>query len=73
MAQKYTEKNVDQIKAQILMGSTITRHSREIMEDGTSMYNYGVPTMTIGGTKDGMMRISRIAESYWHSHVNINA
>lgn len=72
MAQKYTEKNVDQIKAQILMGSTITRHAREIMNDGTSMYNYGVPTMTIGGTKDGMMRISRIAESYWHSHVNIN-
>lgn len=28
--------------------------------------------MTIGGTKDGLMRITRIAESFWHSELNIN-
>ena len=28
--------------------------------------------MTIGGTKDGLMRISRIAESYWHQVTNID-
>lgn len=72
VAQKYTEGNADQIKAQVLMGSTLTRETRGLESDGTSIYNYGVPTMTIGGTKDGMMRISRIAESYWHSTVNIN-
>jgi hypothetical protein len=32
-----------------------------------------VPTLTIGGTKDGLMRVSRVAESYWHSYTNIEA
>jgi hypothetical protein len=54
------------------MGSTLTRGNRSILDDGTSEYNYGVPTITIGGTKDGLMRITRIAESFWHSEININ-
>lgn len=53
------------------MGATITRDHREINSDGTSKFDYNVPTLTLGGTKDGMMRISRIAESFWHSEVNI--
>jgi hypothetical protein len=32
-----------------------------------------VPTLTIGGTKDGIARISRIAESFWHQHENIES
>jgi len=28
--------------------------------------------MALGGTKDGLMRISRVAESFWHSNININ-
>lgn len=55
------------------MGSVLTRDQRKINSDGTSLYDYSVPTLTIGGTKDGMMRISRVAESFWHSHINIEA
>lgn len=55
------------------MGSVLTRDKRSINDDGTSIYNYKVPTLTIGGTKDGLMRISRMAESFWHSHINIES
>jgi len=53
------------------MGSVLTRDNRSIQADGTSKFNYKVPTLTIGGTKDGLMRISRVAESFWHAHDNI--
>lgn len=53
------------------MGSVLTRDHRSIEADGTSKFNYNVPTLTIGGTKDGLMRISRVAESFWHAHDNI--
>ena len=55
------------------MGSTLTRDKRSISDDGSTHFDYGVPTMTIGGTKDGLMRISRIAESFWHSEKNIDS
>ena len=55
------------------MGSVLTRDQRSINADGTSHYDYKVPTLTIGGTKDGLMRVSRVAESFWHSHLNINS
>jgi len=70
MAQQYSNGN-NGIKAQILMGSVLTRDHRSIQPDGTSKFNYKVPTLTIGGTKDGLMRISRVAESFWHAHENI--
>jgi hypothetical protein len=73
MAQQYSNKHSDTFKAQILMGSTLTRDNLSISDDGSSHYDYKVPTLTIGGTKDGLMRISRIAENFWHSHVNINS
>jgi hypothetical protein len=31
-----------------------------------------MPTLTIGGTKDGLMRVTRVAESYWHQITNID-
>lgn len=34
---------------------------------------FNVPTLTIGGTKDGFTRISRVAEQYWHQVKNINS
>jgi len=55
------------------MGSVLTRDKRSIQADGTTHYDYPVPTLTIGGTKDGLMRISRVAESYWHSYTNIES
>ncbi len=53
------------------MGSVLTREKRVINPDGTTKYNYPVPTLSIGGTKDGLLRISRLAEAFWHSNENI--
>ena len=71
MAQGYSESNSDLVRAQVLMGSVLTREKRSINADGTSKFDYSVPTMTVGGTKDGLMRISRVSESFWHAHENI--
>jgi len=72
MAQGYTADNADKIKAQVLMGSVLTRDKRSIDTDGTTVFDYGVPTMAIGGSKDGLMRMSRVAESFWHTNMNVN-
>merc|ERR1719285_1569126 len=72
MSQNYVNSHKDIIKGQFLMGSVLTRDKRKIQKNGTSHYNYDVPTLTIGGTKDGLMRISRVAEAFWHSYVNID-
>jgi hypothetical protein len=71
MAQGYTKDNADTVKAQVLMGSVLTRDKRSIDADGNTIIDYPVPTLTVGGTKDGLMRISRVSEAFWHSHINI--
>lgn len=58
-------------QGQILMSSALTRDKRSIQEDGMSLFTTDTPTLTIGGSKDGLMRITRIAESYWHQITNI--
>lgn len=73
MAQGYTKSNSDTVKAQVLMGAVLTRDQRSINADGTSNIDYPVPTLTVGGTKDGLMRISRVSEAFWHSHINIES
>ena len=73
MAQKYAAKNTDTIKGQFLMGSVLLRDSHYINEDGSSHMSYPVPTLTLGGTKDGLMRVSRLAEAYWHQYTNVEA
>lgn len=71
MSQNYAQDNTD-IKAQVLMGSTMLRTNRTINnDDGKSIYNYNVPTLTIGGTKDGLMRMTRVTENYWTGTQNI--
>ena len=72
MAQGYTQTHADTIKAQVLMGSVLTRDKRSISADGSTFFNYEVPTLAIGGSKDGLMRMSRVAESFWHSNINVN-
>lgn len=72
MAQKYAAGNMDQIKGLITMGSTLTRDNRKMNKDGTTHFN-NVPTLTIGGTKDGLMRITRIAETWYHAKDNIES
>ena len=71
MIQGYTQDHPDQVKAQVLMGSTLTREKHSINKDGTTHWNYQTPTMSVGGTKDGLMRVSRMAESFWHSNINV--
>jgi len=58
-------------KGQILMSSVLLRNTRSIQQDGSTKFFYPTPTLTIGGTKDGLMRITRIAESYYHQVENI--
>jgi len=71
MAQDYANGKSDSIKGQILMGSVILRNKRKINDDGSSHFDYDVPTLTLGGTKDGLMRVTRLAEAYWHQYNNI--
>lgn len=73
MAQNYANKNTDTIKGQILMGSVLLRSNHKINDDGTTHFDYEVPTLTLGGTKDGLMRVSRLTEAYWHSQINIES
>lgn len=67
MAQNYADDKKSPVKAQVLMGAVLTRDKHSLNDDGTTHWNYPVPTLTIGGTKDGLMRTTRVAESYWHS------
>jgi hypothetical protein len=55
------------------MGNSLKRDKHSIQADGSTLFNYKVPTLTIGGTRDGFTRISRVAESYWHQVKNINS
>ena len=43
------------------MGSVLLRDNHSINDDGTTHFDYDVPTLTLGGTKDCLMRESRLA------------
>lgn len=61
-------------KGQMLLGSVMLRQYRSISkDDGSSVFDFPADTLTIGGTKDGVMRITRVAEAYWHQVKNINS
>ncbi len=53
------------------MGSVLLRNTRAINESGNTAFDYDVPTLTLVGDKDGLLRITRGAESYWHQTKNI--
>ena len=73
MTQDYLKNGDTQFKGQILMSSVLLRDRRSIQStDGTTLYDYTTPTLTIGGTRDGLMRITRVAESYFHQVTNIS-
>lgn len=55
------------------MGSVLTRDTHSLNSDGSTHFDYPVPTLTLGGTKDGLLRITRMAESYYHQIDNIEA
>lgn len=55
------------------MGSVLLRKQRKIQKDGSTKFDYDTPTLTLSGELDGLLRITRGAESFWHSEVNIDA
>jgi len=66
MTQIYSKGRTD-IKGQILMGSVLLRDTRSLNSDGKTEFKAGIPpTLTLAGEKDGLLRITRGAESYWH-------
>ena len=69
MVQLWTEQHQDQAKAQILMGSFLTRMWKK---DKSYQFSYPVHTMTIGGELDGLARVTRIAEAYYTQMMDPN-
>jgi len=72
MTQLYVEKADPQPKGMILMGSVLLRNTRNITDSGSTIFHRKVPALTLNGEKDGLLRITRGAESYWHQKVNID-
>lgn len=70
MAQNYANGN-DTVKGLVTMGSVLLRKNHSLNTDGTTHWNYTVPTLQVGGTKDGLLRITRTAESWYHSNLNV--
>ena len=67
MLQNYIKKNPDVFRGQILMGGALARDKRQNDKStGLTTFGYPVPTQTLAATKDGLFRISRNAEAYWH-------
>ncbi len=58
MLQSYLFAKPSNASGQILMGSYITRNHRNV--------TFPVPTITIGGELDGLCRVTRIMEEYYH-------
>jgi len=56
------------------MGNGLARELRSNNnETGLTMFNYDVPTLSICGTKDGLFRVTRTAENYFHQFLNIDS
>lgn len=68
-----TKPSPSSFKGQVLMSSVLLRGTRAIQADGSTKFEYATPTLTIGGTKDGLMRLTRISESYYHQVENIHS
>lgn len=55
------------------MGSALLRDKRTIAESGSTLFKEDyTPTLTLLGSKDGLLRISRGAEAFWHQEENID-
>jgi hypothetical protein len=60
MVQAYTAENADRVTAQVLMGSFLARSWKQ-----DYVFNYNVPTLTIGGELDGIARVTRFTEAFY--------
>jgi len=54
------------------MGSVLLRDTHHITTEGKTLFDYPTPTLQLNGMKDGLLRISRGAEAFWHSEKNID-
>jgi|GEM_PF-3254001 len=69
--QKYLKSFPDHAKGQILMGSFLGKwYLSNLNDQGETIIQYPVPTLTIAGTLDGLARITRIAVAYWYQQIN---
>ncbi|MEH2252388.1 hypothetical protein [Nostoc sp.] len=69
--QKYLKAFPERAKGQILMGSFLDKeYLSKLNQEGKTVIQYTVPTLTIGGTLDGLARITRIATGFWYQHIN---
>ena len=58
-------------KGQVLMGSFLGKwYFKKLDAEGKTIVDYPVPTLTIGGTLDGLARVTRIAAAYWYQQIN---
>jgi hypothetical protein len=74
MTQIYSKGKTDLIKGQIFMGSVLLRNTRTITESGSTLFKSGIPpTLTFTAELDGLLRISRGAEAYFHGVVNVDS
>jgi len=66
MGGEYTKSHPSEFLGQVLMGGGVVRGDRvNEPSTGNTQIN-AVPTMTISGTKDGLYRISRAGEGFFH-------
>lgn len=73
MAQIFSKGKTDLVKGQILMGSVLLRNTRTITDSGSTFFKTGIPpTLALTGELDGLLRISRGAESYFHGDANVD-
>ncbi|OAB61524.1 hypothetical protein AY599_26570 [Leptolyngbya valderiana BDU 20041] len=69
--QKYLKSFPERAKGQILMGSFLNKtYVSQLSDAGKTEIQYSVPTLTIGGTLDGLARITRIATAFWYQQIN---
>ena len=69
--QKYLNSFPHIAKGQILLGSFLGKwYLSKLDNEGHTIVNYPVSTLTIGGTLDGLARITRIATAFWYQQIN---
>ena len=69
--QKYLKSFPAHAKGQILTGSFLGKwYLSHLNDQGKTIIQYNVPTLTIGGTLDGLARITRIAAAFWYQQIN---
>jgi len=54
-----------------MAGGLARDHRSNNNDTGLTEFNYDVPTLSIFASKDGLQRVTRAAEAYFHQFLNI--